>query len=327
MRPLFFWYRKTAEIREKNKVLSGEEIKKFVALLREGKVISFPTETVYALAGDARNLSAIKKIFKLKNRPPNQPLSVLFPKNYDFTLWVDHVSPRAQRLADHFWPGPLTLILNKNESVLSELTAGQSKIGLRVPDHSIAQAILQAFAGGLAAPSANRSAHLSPTVAAHVQEEFGEQLNGIIDGGVCNIGIESTIIDVTTTIPSILRLGAISVKEIQNIIHCEVIHDGYISASGRLVLQQIASADLPRVISNYLNQGKSVTVLARHSSFITHKNLFWIVMPAEASSYTQVLYQHLHKAEQNLTNEILVESVPMHESWSGIRSILNKYSA
>ena len=309
-------------------MLCKHQLKKIVSSLKEGQIIAFPTETVYALAGDARNLSTIKRIFKLKNRPLNQPLSVLLPENPKLETWADDVSPMGQRLASYFWPGPLTLILNKKPSVFMELTGGQAKIGLRVPDHAIAQSLLKAFAGGLAAPSANRSSHFSPTQAIHVQEEFGEQLEVIVDGGACPIGVESTIVDVSAMTPKILRLGAISQREIENIINCEIILDLQVSTSHiGLACQQITPVGLQEVVYNYLNQGKSVTVLARHSVTMTHENLFWITMPSDANLYGQVLYKHLREAEQNSTDKILIEAVPASESWSGIQTVLEKYTA
>ncbi|MDQ8038894.1 MAG: L-threonylcarbamoyladenylate synthase [Rickettsiella sp.] len=304
---------------------SRGQLKRIVDSLQQGNVIAFPTETVYALAGDARNLTAIKKIFALKNRPLNQPLSVLLPENYNFELWVTNVSSLARHLAACFWPGPLTLILNKNETVLPELTGGQSKIGLRVPDHPIAQAILQGFTSGLAAPSANRSTYLSSTQLEHVQQAFSDQLDIIIDGGECSVGIESTIVDVTSTIPRILRLGAISQAKIQNVVNCEVILDTPASMRDiRLPIQEIAISNLKSVISEYLSYGKSVTVLARHSSKLAMKNLIWINMPKEAFDYARVLYKYLREAE-NLTDKILIEALPTDASWIGIRHILGKY--
>jgi hypothetical protein len=132
-------------------MINANELAKAIKLLKEGKLIVFPTETVYALAGDARNLLAIQQIFALKKRPTNQPLSVLLAKEHPLGRWARNIPPVAEKLAQHFWPGPLTLILQKEKSVLTALTSGQDKIGLRVPDHPIAQAILHAFGSGLAA--------------------------------------------------------------------------------------------------------------------------------------------------------------------------------
>ncbi len=311
---------------KEKELLAPSQLKEIVGVLQVGGIIALPTETVYALAGDAKNISAIKRIFKLKNRPLNQALSVLLPQNYDLKAWADEISPVARQLAEYFWPGPLTLILNKNKFIPAELTGGQNKIGLRVPDHPITQTVLKAFAGGLAAPSANRSTQLSPTQVEHVRETFGEQLNGVIDGGVCSVGIESTIVDVSTTVPKLLRLGAISQEKIQRVINRELIIDPSVSSRYKtLTLRQIQTDELKDIVVGYINQGKFVTVLARRSALLSDKNLLWVNMPKEASDYARVLYKHLHDAE-HVSAEILVESVPMNEVWSGVQAILKRYS-
>jgi L-threonylcarbamoyladenylate synthase len=309
-------------------MINLSELDLAIELLKHGKLIVFPTETVYALAGDARNLSAVKQIFMLKGRPLNQPLSVLLAEDHSLDAWARDISPLARKLAQHFWPGPLTLILHKEKSVLSELTGGQNKIGLRVPDHPIAQAILKGFASGLAAPSANRSAHFSPTQIEHVRQEFDNKLELIIDGGPCSLGIESTIIDVTVNIPRILRLGAISLESIRQIIPCKWIKPSIQSHqfSSKLILQQIARGQLEEIIETYLNQGKTLTVFGLSAESIRHKNLVWIVMPNNSIQYAQVLYKYLHEAEQRASDKILVESVPELKVWSGIQSILDKNS-
>lgn len=301
-----------------------------VKFLKEGKLIAFPTETVYALAGDARNLLAIKQIFRLKNRPLNQPLSVLLAENQPLELWAREISPLAKKLAQQFWPGPLTLILNKNESVLSELTAGQPKIGLRIPNHPIAQAFLQAFGDGLAATSANRSTHFSATEVDHVREAFRDQLALITDGGPCSIGIESTIIDVTTDIPQILRLGAISVARIQKVIGVTLIKAMAKSNSNqlgsRIVLQQVLTEQLDYMISEHLRYGKTLIVLGLNLASIHHKNLTWITMPNNPIEYARILYKILHEAEQHASDKILVESLPNMSVWAGVQAILDKNS-
>lgn len=308
-------------------MINLSELDLAIELLKHGKLIVFPTETVYALAGDARNLSAVKQIFMLKGRPLNQPLSVLLAEDHSLDAWARDISPLARKLAQHFWPGPLTLILHKEKSVLSELTGGQNKIGLRVPDHPIAQAILKGFASGLAAPSANRSAHLSPTQIEHVQQEFDNKIELIIDGGPCSIGIESTIIDVTVDIPRILRLGAISLDQIKTITPYEI-EGSALSRhlSNKPLLKQVPKQQLDHVINNYLNRHKTLTIFGLGPSKKKHKNLTWICMPNDVSKYAQGLYKHLHEAERNLSDEILVECVPKLKAWAGIQLILDKHS-
>lgn len=308
-------------------MINANELAKAIKLLKEGKLIVFPTETVYALAGDARNLLAIQQIFALKKRPTNQPLSVLLAKEHPLGRWARNIPPVAEKLAQHFWPGPLTLILQKEKSVLTALTSGQDKIGLRVPDHPIAQAILHAFGSGLAAPSANRSAHLSPTRIEHVRQEFDSKLELIIDGGPCAIGIESTIIDVTFDVPRILRLGAISLEQLKTIIPYEIETAFPHHLSKKPLLRQVSKQELACLIDSYLNQHKTLTVLGLSPAKKKYKNLTWICMPYDANQYAQVLYKYLHEAEHQSSDEILVESVPKLKAWTGIQSILDKHSA
>ena len=307
-------------------MMTRDELSKAVKLLKEGKLIVFPTETVYALAGDARNITAVQQIFALKRRPLNQPLSVLLAKEAPLDRWACDIPRAAEKLAQHFWPGPLTLIVNKEKSVLTALTGGQDKIGLRVPDHPIAQAILNSFGSGLAAPSANRSTHLSSTQIEHVRQEFNNKIELIIDGGPCSIGIESTIIDVTFDVPRILRIGAISLEQLKSIIPYEVDQSALSRLSKKPLLKQVTKQELAYVIDSYLNQHKTLTVFGLSQAKKKYKNLTWIHMPKEASQYGQVLYKYLHEAEQHKSNEILVEAVPKLKAWSGIQSILDKHS-
>lgn len=307
-------------------MITIEKLSEAVKLLKKGKLVVFPTETVYALAGDASNLAAVQQIFMLKERPIHQPLSVLLAKEHDVQQWAYDIPPIAEKLVERFWPGPLTLIFYKKKSVLSVLTGGQNKIGLRVPDHPVAQAILTAFGSGLAAPSANRSSHMSPTQIEHVCQEFDNKLDLIIDGGPCAIGIESTIIDVTFAIPRILRLGAISLEEIRSITAYKV-EESIVQPSKKPLLKQVSKQELESIIDSYLKQDKTLTVFGLETIKKKNKNLTWISMPNDARQYGQVLYKYLHEAEQHASNHILVESVPSLKAWSGVQAILDKYSA
>lgn len=308
-------------------MITIEKLSEAVKLLKEGKLLVFPTETVYALAGDPRNLTAVQKIFLLKERPINQPLSVLLAKEHSLEEWACDIPSVAKKLAQHFWPGPLTLILHKNSAVLSALTGGQNKVGLRMPNHPVAQAILKSFGSGLAAPSANRSSHLSSTQIEHVRQEFDNKLDLIIDGGPCAIGIESTIIDVTLPIPRILRLGAIPLEEVKSITSYEIEEP---VSSHRLpkkpLVKQVSKQELEFIIDRYVNQHKTLTVFGLGPVKKKYKSLTWICMPTDASEYGQVLYKYLHEAEKHVSNEILVESVPRLKAWTGIQAILDKYS-
>lgn len=188
------------------------------ALLRAGELVGMPTETVYGLAADALDPLAVKRIFTAKGRPADHPLIVHLPSAEHLPQWAAVIPKDALALARAFWPGPLTLILKRTADVPDEVTGGQDTVGVRVPAHPVALALLRAFDGGLAAPSANRFGRISPTTAAHVQEELGERVALILDGGACEVGIESTILDFSRDVPEILRPGAIGPEDIARVI-------------------------------------------------------------------------------------------------------------
>lgn len=187
-------------------------------LLRRGEVVAFPTETVYGLGASARSYDAIAKIFQAKGRPADNPLIVHL---YDRTQLDDIVAviPEiAERLIAAFTPGPLTLIMAGNGTIATNATAGLASVAIRFPDHPVARALLKAAALPIAAPSANRSGHPSPTTAQHVQADLDGSIAGIIDAGATGVGVESTVLDLTTSPPVVLRPGAISIEELQAVI-------------------------------------------------------------------------------------------------------------
>ena len=196
---------------------SAAEIEHAAHLLREGELVALPTETVYGLGADARNPAALAKIFAAKGRPADHPLIVHLADATQLAQWAVDISPAAHALADAFWPGPLTLILKRHPAVPDPVTGGQDSVGLRVPAHPVALALLRAFGGGIAAPSANPFGRLSPTTAEHVRNAFGDAVT-VLDGGPCTVGIESTIVDLTAPTPRILRPGAISAEDVQRVL-------------------------------------------------------------------------------------------------------------
>ncbi|MCE0484321.1 MAG: threonylcarbamoyl-AMP synthase [Methylacidiphilales bacterium] len=188
-----------------------------VELLRQGQVIGLPTETVYGLAGDGLNPAALARIFEIKQRPLFDPLILHFAEAEAAFSLAATVPPQARQLAERFWPGPLTLVLAKKEIVPDLATSGLPNVALRVPVHPVAQALLRAFGGPLAAPSANRFGRISPTDAAAVHTELGDAVPLILDGGPCNVGVESTVLDLSGEKPVLLRAGGISLEEIESI--------------------------------------------------------------------------------------------------------------
>src|SRR4249919_832993 len=196
-------------------LVPDSEIARAAAILRAGGLVAFPTETVYGLGADASSPAALGRMFAAKGRPSDHPVIVHLQAGEDLTHWARNIPVVAQQLADHFWPGPLTLVLRRAAGVLDAVTGGQETVGLRTPSHPIAQRLLKAFGGGIAAPSANRFGRVSPTTAQHVRDELGDALDLILDGGPCEVGIESTIVDLSTGTPVLLRPGRIGVAEIE----------------------------------------------------------------------------------------------------------------
>ncbi|HZZ42296.1 MAG TPA: L-threonylcarbamoyladenylate synthase [Tepidisphaeraceae bacterium] len=200
-------------------MIGGRElISKAVQTLRAGSLVVFPTETVYGLGADATNSSAIDKIYRAKGRPGTNPLIVHVADATVARRYARRWPVEAEKLAQEFWPGPLTLVVLKQDTIASNVTAGKPTVGLRVPSHPLALELLRGFDGPVAAPSANRSNRVSPTTAEHVNSEIGPSVDIILDGGPCQVGIESTVLDLTGVKPVILRPGMITQIQIEQII-------------------------------------------------------------------------------------------------------------
>src|SRR5438477_5047773 len=195
----------------------SSDISKAVEILKEGYLVAFPTETVYGLGADATNPSAVRWLFEAKGRPPTNPVIVHVANIATAKKYAASWPNSAQLLAEKFWPGPLTLVLPKSPAIIDAVTAGKNTVGLRVPNHPLALELLKEFNGPLAAPSANRSTRVSPTTVHHAKQV----LRGgdfFLDGGPCQVGIESTVLDLSTSIPTILRPGAITRHQIESVI-------------------------------------------------------------------------------------------------------------
>src|SRR5215468_8002590 len=195
-----------------------KELENAVTALRDGELVAFPTETVYGLGANAQNPAAVRRIFELKERPADHPVIVHLDNPKYLHRWASTVPENAQKLAARFWPGPLTMVLPRSEAVHDVVTGGQDTVAIRVPSHPMAQQLLTAFGGGIAAPSANRFGRLSPTRAEHAREEFGDAVNTILDGGETQIGLESTIITFEGATVRLLRPGAVTAGQIRTVI-------------------------------------------------------------------------------------------------------------
>jgi L-threonylcarbamoyladenylate synthase len=200
-------------------VLSASpDVAEAVAILRRGGLVAFPTETVYGLGADAANPAAVARIFAVKGRPRNHPVIVHLAEATAVKAWAAEVPPDAWTLAEAFWPGPLTLILPRGAQVPDAVTGGAGTVGLRVPDQPLARELLDAFGGGIAAPSANRFGRVSPTTALHVRADLGVDVDLVLDGGPCAVGVESTIVDLSRGVPRVLRLGGIGVEALSEVL-------------------------------------------------------------------------------------------------------------
>ncbi len=189
---------------------SRDAVVRAAEVLRSGGLVAFPTETVYGLGADATRSDAVARIFHVKGRPVDHPLIVHLGDPDLLDAWAESIPPEARLLADAFWPGPLTLLLWRSPKVSDVVTGGRPTVGLRVPDHPVARALLEEFGGGVAAPSANRFGRVSPTSAADVVAELGDDVDFVLDGGPCTVGVESTIVDLTGDEPLVLRPGGVS---------------------------------------------------------------------------------------------------------------------
>lgn len=205
-------------VRHGRSQLSGDrhdELVRAAEVLRAGGVVAFPTETVYGLGADAERDEAVRRVFAIKGRPAGHPLIVHFADPEALDRWASDVPDAASRLAAAFWPGPLTLILRKRPRIADAATGGLATVGLRVPAHPLARALLVEFGGAIAAPSANRFGSVSPTTAAHVREDLGGDVDVVLDGGSCEVGVESTIVDLSGTEVRLLRPGGITLEQLE----------------------------------------------------------------------------------------------------------------
>lgn len=313
-----------------------ENLDRAAHLLRAGELVSFPTETVYGLGADARNTAAVGRIFAAKGRPAAHPLIVHIAKAAALNRWARSVPAAAQALARAFWPGPLTLILPRAAGVPDVVTGGQDSVGLRVPGHPVAQALLERFAAlggdGVAAPSANRFGGVSATTAQHVAQDFASEVAMIVDGGACAHGIESTIVAFTDAEPTVLRLGAIPVEKIAAVLGRTPAIGGAQSprAPGSLAAHYaprtparlLGSAELRAAVSS--NPAAHIAVLAHSMAQPPAFEGVWFDAPAHDAAYAHELYANLRALDALAADEIWIEAPPDGPEWSAVRDRLRR---
>ena len=279
------------------------------AHLKAGDLVAFPTETVYGLGADASNSKAVSRIYSVKGRPNDHPLIVHIASMERMGDWASDVPEYAIALARSFWPGPMTLILKRSELAGDFITGGQDSVGVRVPDHVVALALLEAFerAGGMgvAAPSANRFGHVSPTTAAAVIEELGDYLSKddlVLDGGACAVGVESTIIDCTGAAPSVLRPGAISVAMIEECTGLKTMgSDKEIRVSG--LLENHYSPVAKVLLREIPIAGQGFIALA---TIETPEGVIRLASPSDDEEFARILYSALRDADARGLSEVVV---------------------
>ena len=317
--------------------MNNSEIAKAVAILRRGGLVAFPTETVYGLGADARNPEALRKLYAIKGRPAGHPVIVHLADVSQLAQWARDVPRAAAKLAARFWPGPLTLILRRAPGVSDAVTGGQDTVGLRIPSHPVAHALLTEFGSGVAAPSANRFGRVSATTLQHVKQEFGDGLDLVLEGGPSEIGIESTIIAVTGERPVLLRPGRISAHEIEQAagVPLGAPDIGAPRASGTLAAHYapqtpliVMEGDLLlELAASLARQGKRVAVLARGTLQPLLSGLIWIAAPPDAPAYAHDLYANLRALDVAGTDAILVEKLPLQPEWAAVNDRLGRAAA
>lgn len=295
-------------------------------ILRAGGLVAFPTETVYGLGADASNREAMARLYAAKGRPADHPVIVHFADAESAFAWAREVPDAARALAAKFWPGPLTMVLKRSPKAMDFVTGGQDSVGLRVPSHPVAQALLRAFGGGIAAPSANLFGNVSATTAQHVREELGDQVDLVLEGGPSEVGIESTIVDLSGGRVALLRPGRISARDlaafdVQGASAASPRHSGGLDrhyaprTPAVLVPPHALDAEIAK-------RGATVAVLA--FSRPDERVDYWIRLPREPEAYARGLYAALRELDGAGCETILVEAPPETDEWTAVRDRLRR---
>jgi L-threonylcarbamoyladenylate synthase len=292
--------------------VSTREIGRAVDVLRAGGLVAFPTETVYGLGADASSVDAVHRLFAVKRRPADHPVIVHLGDVSQLGDWARVVPEAAARLAAACWPGPLTVIVPRAARVAEAVTGGLDTVGLRVPDQPLALELLRAFGGGMAAPSANRFGRVSPTTAADVRADLGDDVDVVLDGGPCRVGVESTIVDCSGDRPAIVRLGGVTRDRIEELLDTTVplLSDGEVRAPGTLAshyaprarVELVDDGDLAARAAAVLARGERVGVIgavAEAAGVVT------LGAPADAGTYAHDLYRMLRDADAQSLDVVL----------------------
>jgi L-threonylcarbamoyladenylate synthase len=324
-----------------------EEIADAVAVLRRGGLVAFPTETVYGLGCDAEQPEALRRLFAVKRRPPEHPVIVHLASARDLDEWGIDVSSAAHTLAAACWPGPLTLVVKRSSRVPDEVTGGRDTVGLRVPAQRTAHALLAAFTsekgggrkpeGGIAAPSANRFGRVSPTTAADVRADLGDDVDLVLDDGPCMVGIESTIVDCSGPTVAILRLGGVPRERVEELLGGPVRLRiaGETSAPGTLAahyapsacVENIENMAIPARATALLAAGKRVGVLGLDPPGDLPAGVVVLAPPIDVDDYAHVLYARLRDADRHGLDVLLVVPPPTDGIGAAVADRLTRAAA
>lgn len=307
----------------------SKEVRRAAEILRAGGLVAFPTETVYGLGADASSAKAMARLYEVKGRPNDHPVIVHFASASEAFKWASEVSRDAKLLAERFWPGPLTLILKRSDKAKDFVTGGQASVGVRVPSHPVARELLDEFGKPLAAPSANRFGHVSPTTAAHVREDLGADVDLVLEGGPSEVGIESTIVDLSGGAAAILRPGKISREELQEIISLGKAETAPRHSGGmekhyapKTPARLVATHELDKEISK-LTARAAVLAFSRPDERVD----FWLRMPRDPAAYAQKLYAALRELDAAGCDALLIEAPPVESRWEAVLDRLRKATA
>jgi L-threonylcarbamoyladenylate synthase len=314
------------------------EIDTAVQALRDGELVAFPTETVYGLGANASNPAAVRRVFEVKGRPANHPVIVHLDSARHLTRWVREVPELAHRLAEAFWPGPLTMVMPRALTVSDAVTGGQDTVAIRVPSHPMARQLLAAFGGGVVAPSANRYGRVSPTRAEHVREELRDVVRIILDGGECQIGLESTIVSFEGPAVRLLRPGGISAPQLraklgERLLLGASLESPRVPGSTRshyapiTPLIVVPAGEIDHFAATLSEGGRRVAVLAQRLPLKAHKYVTWINAGSKAEHYARDLYANLRTLDRAGCRQILVQDVPRDERWEAVRDRLTRASS
>jgi L-threonylcarbamoyladenylate synthase len=305
------------------------EIRRAAEILRAGGLVAFPTETVYGLGADASSAAAVARLYAAKGRPAGHPVIVHFADAARAFEWAREVPEAARLLAGRFWPGPLTMVLKRSAKAKDFVTGGQDSVGLRVPSHPVAQQLLREFGDGVAAPSANPFGKLSATAAAHVRAEFPEEVELVLEGGSSEVGIESTILDLSGGEPVLLRPGDISKAQLEEVLKARIVERKLDSPRHSGGLERHYAPKTPALLvpphlldAQIAKRGAALAVLA--FSRPDERVDYWIRMPREPQAYARRLYGALRELDGAGCETILIETPPETAEWSAVRDRLSR---